>query len=72
VTRDEARVARFFLVQAFQIGKKCTKRPQNIPKGQKYIPNGHKIYQHLPFEGPPKFTQIWDVWFENKPTGNPG
>jgi hypothetical protein len=24
----------------------------------KYIPNGHKIYQYFPFEGPPKFTQI--------------
>jgi hypothetical protein len=35
------------------------------------IPNGHKIYQHLPFKGPPKFTQIWDFWFENKPSGNP-
>jgi hypothetical protein len=22
------------------------------------IPNGHKIYQHFPFQGPPKFTQI--------------
>jgi hypothetical protein len=21
------------------------------------IPNGHKIYQHLPFKGPPKFAQ---------------
>jgi hypothetical protein len=28
-------------------------------------------YQHLPFKGPPKFTQIWDFWFENKPSGNP-
>jgi hypothetical protein len=22
------------------------------------IPNGHEIYQHLPFKGPPQFTQI--------------
>jgi hypothetical protein len=22
------------------------------------IPNGHKIYQHFPFQGPPKFTQM--------------
>jgi hypothetical protein len=29
------------------------------------------IYQHLPFKGPPKFTQIWDFGFENKPSGNP-
>jgi hypothetical protein len=35
------------------------------------IPNGHKIYQHLPFKGPPKFTQVLDFWFENKPSGNP-
>jgi hypothetical protein len=24
----------------------------------KNIPNGHKIYQDFPFQGPPKFTQI--------------
>jgi hypothetical protein len=35
------------------------------------IPNGHKIHQHLPFKGPQKFTQIWDLGFENKPSGNP-
>jgi hypothetical protein len=23
-----------------------------------YILNGHKIYQHFPFQGPPKFTKI--------------
>jgi hypothetical protein len=28
-----------------------TKWPYNIP-------NGHIIYQHYPFQGPPKFTQI--------------
>jgi hypothetical protein len=22
------------------------------------IPNGHKTYQHSPFQGPPKFTMI--------------
>jgi hypothetical protein len=22
------------------------------------IPNDHKIYQHFPFQGPPKYTQI--------------
>jgi hypothetical protein len=26
--------------------------------------NGHKIYQHLPCKGPPKFTQISNFWFE--------
>jgi hypothetical protein len=29
------------------------------------------IYQHLPFKGPPKFPQIWNFWYENKPSGNP-
>jgi hypothetical protein len=66
------------LVQTFQVGKNitndhklyqsainCTKWPQNFP-------NGRKIYQHLPFKGRPKFAQIWDFWFENKPSGNPG
>jgi hypothetical protein len=23
------------------------------------IPNDHKIYQQFPFQGPPKYTQIW-------------
>jgi hypothetical protein len=27
-------------------------------KWLKNIPNGHKIYQHFPFFGPSKFTQI--------------
>jgi hypothetical protein len=30
----------------------------NYTKWPYNIPNGHKIYQHLPFKGPPKFTQI--------------
>jgi hypothetical protein len=30
---------------------KCNKRP-------KYIPNGRRICQPFPFQGPPKFTQI--------------
>jgi hypothetical protein len=55
------RVAIFFLFQTYQNGK----WPQNIP-------NGHKIQQHLPSKGPPKFTQIWTYWFENKPFGNTG
>jgi hypothetical protein len=37
-----------------------------------YIPNGHKIYQYVPFQGPPKYTQIGIFWFENIPSGNPG
>jgi hypothetical protein len=35
------------------------------------IPNGHKIYQHLPFKGPSKIYPNWGFWFENKPSGNP-
>jgi hypothetical protein len=35
------------------------------------IPNGHKIFQHLPSKGPPKFTQIGIFGFENKPSGDP-
>jgi hypothetical protein len=39
----------------------------------KNIPNGHKIYQHFSFQGPPNFSKFysnWDFWFENKPSGN--
>jgi hypothetical protein len=34
---------------------------ENIYKITTTLPNGHKIYQHFPFQGPPKFTQsgIW-------------
>jgi hypothetical protein len=28
------------------------------PNFQSHIPNGHKMYQHFPIEGPQKFTQI--------------
>jgi hypothetical protein len=40
-------------------------------KWPKYIPNGHKMYQHFPFQGLQKFTQsgilvskhtIWQPW----------
>jgi hypothetical protein len=31
---------------------KYNKRPKNGP-------SVHKIYQHLPLQDPPKFTQIW-------------
>jgi hypothetical protein len=40
-------------------GPKYTKWPQNIcTKWSLNIPNDHKLYQHFPFLGPPKFTQI--------------
>jgi hypothetical protein len=36
------------------------------------IPKGHKMYQHFPFQGPPKYVYPnWDFWYENKPSGNP-
>jgi hypothetical protein len=62
------RVARFFLPQNNKTGKiyqmtiKYTKMPQNISISRKidYLNrlNGHKIYQNLPPQVPPKFTQI--------------
>jgi hypothetical protein len=36
---------------------KYTKWPQNIP-------NGRKMYQHLPLQDPPKIYPNWDFWFE--------
>jgi hypothetical protein len=67
-----ARVARFFLTQ-------FTKMVKNMPNGHKiYLHNGRKtfdmskIHKHSPLQGPPKFTQNWDFWFENIPSGNPG
>jgi hypothetical protein len=37
----------------------CTKWTYiTYTKWHENIPNGHKIYQHFPFQGPPKFTQI--------------
>jgi hypothetical protein len=47
------------------------KQPLNI-KWPKNRPSFHKIYQHLPWQDPPKCTQIIFFWFENKPSGNPG
>jgi hypothetical protein len=67
------RIARFLLIQTYQKGKiisnghtlyKIT-MPSNIP-------NGHKIYQHFTFQGPPKYIQVWIFCWENKPSGNPG
>jgi hypothetical protein len=43
----------------YQITAKYTKWQQNISNGRKIPrPNVHKIYQHLPLQGSPKFTQI--------------
>jgi hypothetical protein len=44
-----------------------------MPNGCKiHRSSGHKIYQHLPLQEPPKFAQIAIYWFENIPSGNPG
>jgi hypothetical protein len=41
----------------YQMTANYTKRPRVIPNGHKFIPNDRKIYQHRPFQGPPKYTQ---------------
>jgi hypothetical protein len=58
----------------------------NIPKGGKIyqnstkLPNDHKMFKmavvyskcpNVPFQDPPKFTQIVIFWFGNIPSGNP-
>jgi hypothetical protein len=43
---------------------KCTKKLPNVQKNYqmyKKLPNGYKIYQHLPLQDPPKVTQIVNV-----------
>jgi hypothetical protein len=52
------------LGKIYQITTKYTEWPFNWP-------NCHKVFQHLPLQGHPKFTQDWDFWFENKPSGSP-
>jgi hypothetical protein len=39
----------------YQMTTKYTNWPQNIP-------NDHDLYQHFPFQGPPKYTQIVIFW----------
>jgi hypothetical protein len=43
---------------------KYTNCPQNRP-------NGNRIYHRLPLQDPTKFTQNYDFWFENIPSGKP-
>jgi hypothetical protein len=75
---DMPRVARFFFVQntktgkIYQISTDYTNCPWNLTKDRKMDQVSINLYQHLPLQDPPKFTQIWDFWFENKPSGNPG
>jgi hypothetical protein len=56
----------FFLVQLTKPGKiyqmvtkYVYKMAIKYAKWPKNIPSGHKIYQHFPFQGSPKYTQIW-------------
>jgi hypothetical protein len=50
---------------------KYTKSPQKYTKLPKNKPNGHKVYQLLPLQDPPKFTLIGIFWFDSMPSGNP-
>jgi hypothetical protein len=69
--RCHARAARF-LVQLNNIVKQYTTQPQKIPNYNVILPNDHKIYQHSPVQGPPKYTQIWDFGMKMFiPSGNP-
>jgi hypothetical protein len=58
------RVARLVFVQTYQNGKNLPhdhKLYQTVIDYTKWvynIPNGPKIYQHFPFQGTPKYTQI--------------
>jgi hypothetical protein len=56
----------------YQISTNYTNCPWNLTKDRKMDQVSINLYQHLPLQDPPKFTQIWDFWFENKPSGNPG
>jgi hypothetical protein len=56
-----------FLGAVNQNGEKYTKMDTNLPNGIKIgipicltynIQNGHKIYEHFPFQGPSKISQI--------------
>jgi hypothetical protein len=39
----------------YKMAKRYTKWPKDMPNGcQLRTPNGHKIYKHFPFQGPPK------------------
>jgi hypothetical protein len=42
----------------YQMATKYTKWLQKYTKWLQNIPNGHKIYQHLPLQDPTKFTQL--------------
>jgi hypothetical protein len=44
----------------------------NHTKWKQNIPNDHKMYEHLPLQDPPKFSQIGIFGLQNMPSGNPG
>jgi hypothetical protein len=58
------RVARFFLVHGTKAGKNVPNEHKmyhmviEYPKSPQNATDGHKITQHFPIEGTPKFTQI--------------
>jgi hypothetical protein len=54
-----------FIRTKYQNGKIYIKGQHNLPKGLKiykngckYAPNGHKICQQFPFQGPPKYSRF--------------
>jgi hypothetical protein len=54
-------VCQIFMVQHTKTGKNIpsdNKISQIATKWTENLPNGHKIYQHLPLQDTPKFTQI--------------
>jgi hypothetical protein len=53
-----SRVARFFSVQHSKTGKNIPQNGHKIYQMTVKRPTGHKIDQNLPFQVPPKFTQI--------------
>jgi hypothetical protein len=38
---------------------------KNKKKTKTNVPNGHKIYQMVNLQDPPKYNQIGNFWFEN-------
>jgi hypothetical protein len=69
----KSRVARFFLVQNVNnipIDHKLNQKAIKIPIGRKIFQMAINIIT-FSIPRPSKFYQNWDVWFENKPSGNP-
>jgi hypothetical protein len=60
------RVARFFLVRHFETGKDVSNGHKIYQSAIKSTKWSHK-YQHIPFQGPQKYTQIW---YDDTPSGN--